>query len=108
MLVYCRGFVAFDCGDEPPRYERAEFLFPREVPEEDLEGVMYDVACITYDDNECFDWVAVVAYDAATAKPIVAIDFGRRYATTKTTEFGPVWAPSRDYWHGEEIPDSLR
>ena len=108
MNVYFRGFLSFDSGDEPPRHERAEFLFPRMIDERDLEGVMYDVACITYDEHETFDWITVVAYDATSNKPIVAIDFGRRYATTEHHEFGDVWNPSRDYWHNEEIPASLR
>lgn len=107
MNVFLRAFAADGSGDAPT-YRQVDYMHPFEVHATELEGYMYDAACIVLDNEPEADWYNVVAYNAATNKPIVSIDFGRRYATTEHHEFGDVWNPSRDYWHGEEIHDSLR
>jgi len=106
MNVFLRVFAADGSGDVPT-YRRIGFCHPFRCSENELEGYMYDAACIALDNEPEADWHNVVAYNAATNEPIVSMDFGRRYATTKTTEFGTVWDPSRDYWHNEEIPAAL-
>ena len=105
MQVYMRIFTADGSGDAPT-YRQVDYMHPFEVHATELEGYMYDAACIALDEHEA-DWYNVVAYDAATNEPIVSIDFGRRYTTTEHHEFGDVWNPSRDYWHNEEIPAAL-
>jgi len=106
MIVFLRTFGADGSGDAPT-YRRIGFWHPFQCAENEIEGYMYDAACIALDDEPEADWYNVVAYDATSNEPIVSIDFGRRYATTEHHEFGDVWNPSRDYWHNEEIPAAL-
>lgn len=103
MLELCfKGYTAHE-HDGEITYEQREWLYPRAVRDAEVEGTMYDVACMVLDESEGHDWITVVAFDAYDLRPLVVVDFGRRYDRYTADEFGRVWSPSRDYRYGTEI-----
>lgn len=105
-LTTLRGFSVMEAWDGErenlvPSYKKV-FEESSTLPEDEIEGAMYDVAAIVDEESTGHDWVTVVAY--SDGAPIVAIDFGRRYEVIRDG----LWDPSRDYWHGEEISPELR